>query len=136
MIDDYAALQSKLQHTSNPSGTFDDLSGLGEPKFEADGSAFVGSWGRPPRDGPALRAITLMAYVRAYKSRWRLGHPAVLSFAEEHVIVLESHPSHLHLIQDLFVVPTPVIVGRQALEELTRQTEVVVLKEDWPAFRM
>lgn len=73
VVDDYAALQSKLQHTSNPSGTYDDLSGLGEPKFEADGSAFVGSWGRPQRDGPALRAITLMAYVRAYNA----SHPSL-----------------------------------------------------------
>lgn len=73
VLDDYAALQSRLQHTSNPSGTFDDLSGLGEPKFEADGSAFVGSWGRPQRDGPGLRAITLMAYVRAYNA----SHPSL-----------------------------------------------------------
>ncbi|KAH7130446.1 glucoamylase I precursor [Dendryphion nanum] len=73
VIDDYAVLQSKLQHTSNPSGTFEDLSGLGEPKFEADGSAFVGSWGRPQRDGPALRAITLMAYLRAYNA----SHPSL-----------------------------------------------------------
>ncbi|OCK84062.1 glycoside hydrolase family 15 protein [Lepidopterella palustris CBS 459.81] len=68
ILDAYASLQYKLQHTSNPSGTFSDLSGLGEPKFEADGSAFVGSWGRPQRDGPALRAVTLMEYLRAYNA--------------------------------------------------------------------
>ncbi|KAI9724020.1 MAG: hypothetical protein M1812_000738 [Candelaria pacifica] len=62
----YTALQSRLQHTSNPSGTFAELSGLGEPKFNADGSAFEGSWGRPQRDGPALRALALMAYLRLY----------------------------------------------------------------------
>ncbi|KAF2708815.1 glycoside hydrolase family 15 protein [Pleomassaria siparia CBS 279.74] len=69
----YANLQYTLQHTDNPSGTFGDLSGLGEPKFEIDGSAFTGSWGRPQRDGPALRAITLMAYVRAYNT----SHPSL-----------------------------------------------------------
>ena len=37
--------------------------GLGEPKFEVDESAFNASWGRPQRDGPALRAITLMTYI-------------------------------------------------------------------------
>ncbi len=62
----YASLQSRLQHTSNPSGTFADLSGLGEPKFHADGSAYEGSWGRPQRDGPALRVLALMAYLRLY----------------------------------------------------------------------
>ncbi|KAI9789153.1 MAG: Glucoamylase, intracellular sporulation-specific [Candelina submexicana] len=62
----YASLQSRLQHQSNPSGTFADLSGLGEPKFNADGSAYEGSWGRPQRDGPALRALALITYLRLY----------------------------------------------------------------------
>lgn len=35
------------------------ITGLGEPKFHADGRAFDGPWGRPQNDGPALRAITL-----------------------------------------------------------------------------
>ena len=34
------------------------LTGLGEPKFEADGRPFNDDWGRPQNDGPALRAIT------------------------------------------------------------------------------
>ena len=34
------------------------LTGLGEPKYEADGRAFDGEWGRPQNDGPALRAVT------------------------------------------------------------------------------
>src|SRR5688500_16671266 len=29
---------------------------LGEPKFQADGSAFNDPWGRPQNDGPAIRA--------------------------------------------------------------------------------
>src|SRR4051812_28309101 len=33
------------------------LTGLGEPKFNVDGSAFTGPWARPQNDGPALRAI-------------------------------------------------------------------------------
>lgn len=36
------------------------LSGLGEPKFNVDGSAFNEPWGRPQNDGPALRAISLI----------------------------------------------------------------------------
>jgi len=69
ILEAYASLQHKIQHTPNPSGSFEDaLSGLGEPKFHVDGSAFTGSWGRPQRDGPALRALTLMSYLRAYNA--------------------------------------------------------------------
>lgn len=64
----YESLQYQLQHTSNPSGSFGDLAGLGEPKFNVDGSDFTGVWGRPQRDGPALRAITLMRYMHAYNN--------------------------------------------------------------------
>lgn len=38
------------------------IAGLGEPKFNADGSDYTGSWARPQNDGPALRAITLIDY--------------------------------------------------------------------------
>ena len=48
---------------SNPSGGL-TTGGLGEPKFNVDGTAFTGQWGRPQRDGPALRASALMAYAR------------------------------------------------------------------------
>ncbi|KAI8910761.1 Six-hairpin glycosidase-like protein [Entophlyctis helioformis] len=40
----------------------DAIAGLGEPKFNVDGSPFAGPWGRPQTDGPALRASTLVAY--------------------------------------------------------------------------
>ena len=39
--------------------------GLGEPKYNIRGgsiTAFTGSWGRPQRDGPALRSTTLINY--------------------------------------------------------------------------
>ncbi|BGP14962.1 glycoside hydrolase 15 protein [Rhodosporidiobolus nylandii] len=60
---DYIDAQTKLQHLDNPSGTYEDLEGLGEPKFEADGAAFTGDWGRPQRDGPALRASAVMRFL-------------------------------------------------------------------------
>jgi glucoamylase len=75
ILDAYTSLQSDIQHTSNPSGTFDDLFGLGEPKFHVDGTPFTGSWGRPQRDGPALRALTLMHYLREYNA----SHPDLWS---------------------------------------------------------
>lgn len=56
--------QAKLQGVSNPSGALPDGSGLGEAKFNADLTAFTGGWGRPQRDGPALRAIAIIQYAR------------------------------------------------------------------------
>lgn len=40
------------------------LSGLGEPKYNIDGSGFTGPWGRPQNDGPALRAIAMIKFAR------------------------------------------------------------------------
>lgn len=44
-IDSFVNAEGKLQQVSNPSGTF-TTGGLGEPKFNIDGSAFTGPWGR------------------------------------------------------------------------------------------
>ncbi|KAK9245633.1 Six-hairpin glycosidase-like protein [Lipomyces tetrasporus] len=68
IIDAYVDNVRSTQWTSNPSGQV-GRGGLGEPKFEVDGRAFVGTWGRPQRDGPALRAITLISYMRALQHR-------------------------------------------------------------------
>jgi glucoamylase len=80
ILDAYTSLQWRLQHTDNPSGKFSDLSGIGEPKFMPDGSPFTGSWGRPQRDGPALRALTLMSYLRAYNE----SHPLLWDSLDTH----------------------------------------------------
>ena len=61
-IQQYIDAQAQLQAVSNPSGDLSDGSGLGEPKFNVDLTAFTGAWGRPQRDGPALRATALIAY--------------------------------------------------------------------------
>jgi glucoamylase len=62
-IEDYIHAQAVLQTVSNPSGgLFPSGLGLAEPKFMVDGSRYNGNWGRPQRDGPALRAITIMSY--------------------------------------------------------------------------
>jgi glucoamylase len=60
-IDDYVSAQAYLQGVTNPSGG-PDTGGLGEPKFNVDRTAFTGSWGRPQRDGPPLRATALTIY--------------------------------------------------------------------------
>ncbi|KAG8752553.1 hypothetical protein FRC14_006949, partial [Serendipita sp. 396] len=60
-IDNYVASSARIQQVSNPSGTV-STGGLGEPKFLISEAAFTGGWGRPQRDGPALRATTLIKY--------------------------------------------------------------------------
>lgn len=40
------------------------LTGLGEPKYNVDGSSYKGPWGRPQNDGPALRALTMIKFAR------------------------------------------------------------------------
>ncbi|KAK2461229.1 hypothetical protein APHAL10511_006756 [Amanita phalloides] len=60
-IDNYAGAQSILQQVTNPSGDI-YTGGLGEPKFYINETAFMGPWGRPQRDGPALRATALITW--------------------------------------------------------------------------
>ncbi|WYZ46431.1 hypothetical protein EsH8_IX_000656 [Colletotrichum jinshuiense] len=65
-LEDYYRSQAVLQTVTNPSGSLlPSGRGLGEAKYTVDGARFNGAWGRPQRDGPALRAITLITY-----SRW------------------------------------------------------------------
>ncbi|KAF7298796.1 Glucoamylase [Mycena indigotica] len=60
-IQDFVAAEKTLQQVSNPSGTV-TTGGLGEPKFNIDLTAFTEPWGRPQRDGPALRSTAMIAY--------------------------------------------------------------------------
>ncbi|KAM0720925.1 hypothetical protein Q7P37_003210 [Cladosporium fusiforme] len=59
----YISAQAAIQGIDNPSGGL-CTGGLGEAKFNVDETAFTGDWGRPQRDGPALRAIALVTYAR------------------------------------------------------------------------
>ncbi|PVV00868.1 hypothetical protein BB560_004734 [Smittium megazygosporum] len=47
-------------------------SGLGEPKFNMDGTPFLKEWGRPQNDGPALRSICLINYANYLISQVRI----------------------------------------------------------------
>ncbi|KAH3661583.1 hypothetical protein OGAPHI_006431 [Ogataea philodendri] len=67
LIESYIVNSKVLQRLSNPSGSFDDLEGLGEPKFEIDSTPFKDNWGRPQRDGPGLRVITISNYLSLLK---------------------------------------------------------------------
>ncbi|EXJ58904.1 hypothetical protein A1O7_06334 [Cladophialophora yegresii CBS 114405] len=60
-IEDYTAAQAVLQTVTNPSGSLWPAGdGLGEAKFYTNLTRYDGTWGRPQRDGPALRAIAFM----------------------------------------------------------------------------
>lgn len=60
-IANYALLSRNQQRASNRSGE-GDFRALGEPKFEMNGQPFLGEWGRPQNDGPALRALALIRF--------------------------------------------------------------------------
>ncbi|TFY76736.1 hypothetical protein EWM64_g7278, partial [Hericium alpestre] len=61
LVDDFIGAEAILQQVQNPSGSVTS-GGLGEPKFNADETQFNGAWGRPQRDGPALRATAMITY--------------------------------------------------------------------------
>lgn len=67
-LQDYVLAQARIQTVSNPSGDI-CTGGLAEPKFNVDETAFTGAWGRPQRDGPALRAIALASYANVLLAR-------------------------------------------------------------------
>ncbi|KAJ7069525.1 glucoamylase [Mycena amicta] len=60
-IQNFISAETALQQVSNPSGTI-TTGGLGEPKFNIDLTAFTDPWGRPQRDGPALRSTAIISY--------------------------------------------------------------------------
>jgi glucoamylase len=58
LIADFAALSYRQQQTTSAEG-------LGEPRYRVDGTADTIPWARPQFDGPALRALALLRFVRA-----------------------------------------------------------------------
>ncbi|KAJ7367346.1 glucoamylase [Mycena albidolilacea] len=70
-IQNFVAAQKIIQQVSNPSGTVSS-GGLGEPHYNIDETAFTAAWGRPQRDGPALRATATIEY-----ANWLLKNTSV-----------------------------------------------------------
>ncbi|KAJ3109529.1 glycoside hydrolase 15 protein [Phlyctochytrium planicorne] len=56
---DHAAFTHKIQNAGGETG-------IGEPKFEADGSAYTSPWCRPQNDGPGFRASLFIRFAKAY----------------------------------------------------------------------
>lgn len=61
LINDFITAEATLQHLTSPSGNI-TTGGLGEPKFYVNETAFEGPWGRPQRDGPALRSTAMITF--------------------------------------------------------------------------
>ncbi|TID14863.1 hypothetical protein CANINC_004534 [Pichia inconspicua] len=63
-IESYIVNNYILQHLDTKSGTWESGDTLGEPKFLVDSTPFNEHWGRPQRDGPGLRVITIADYLK------------------------------------------------------------------------
>jgi glucoamylase len=57
MMRDFLSLSRRLQ-------TIPSRHGLGEPRFTVEGTVDTLPWSRPQNDGPALRALTVVKYMR------------------------------------------------------------------------
>ncbi|KAH0831981.1 glycoside hydrolase family 15 protein [Lanmaoa asiatica] len=68
LIDMFVQAEANIQQVTNPSGSV-STGGLGEPKFYINETTFTGAWGRPQRDGPALRSIAIITY-----ANWLVAH--------------------------------------------------------------
>ncbi|KAK6441266.1 glycoside hydrolase 15 protein [Oleoguttula sp. CCFEE 5521] len=71
-IQQYISTQAAVQGVDNLSGGL-CTGGLGEANFSVDLTAFTGDWGRPQRDGPALRATALIAHARYWISQGKVS---------------------------------------------------------------
>ncbi|KAF9274299.1 glycoside hydrolase 15 protein [Linnemannia elongata] len=69
-IQSWIIFEAGLASRTNPtvSITGNSADNVGEPKFNVDGSAFTGAWGRPQNDGPGLRVRTIMRFLDSYVS--------------------------------------------------------------------
>lgn len=77
----------------------DLITGLGEPKFNLDGSVFTKPWGRPQNDGPATAAIALMEFSNAY-----INAGGAVSDIRQRVYDSASFPNQAPVRKDLIFV--------------------------------
>ncbi|MDZ4660398.1 MAG: glycoside hydrolase family 15 protein [Pseudomonadota bacterium] len=79
-INDFISLSRQQQLASGPSG-------LGEPRYLADGSVDTTEWARPQNDGSALRVLTLLNFLKTHsKSQTKVRALEVIRTDLEYVI--------------------------------------------------
>ncbi|ORZ38793.1 Six-hairpin glycosidase-like protein [Catenaria anguillulae PL171] len=66
---DFVTFNRKIQTVKTKAASDYDPIGIADAKYEVDGRAYMGEWGRPQLDGPALRATTLMRFAQEYLRR-------------------------------------------------------------------
>ncbi len=59
------------------------LTGLGEPKYNIDGTAYNEPWGRPQNDGPALRCINLIETYKLLSNHYPLISKMIIGMIEK-----------------------------------------------------
>ncbi|TKA51591.1 hypothetical protein B0A49_11671 [Cryomyces minteri] len=87
--------QSRATEQNDP----DTITGLGEPKFYLNNSAFTGPWGRPQNDGPATAAITLMEFANTY-----LANKGSKDVIRSMIYDSTAHPDQAPVMKDLLFV--------------------------------
>lgn len=123
LLEPWLAFERQLQE-QNPEG------GLGEPKFNLDGTVFSGPWARPQNDGPALRALAVIRTLRTLRAH-------NLSLEVDPTIIYEpSLPPESLLKRDLeYVARTWRSSGAEIWEECfgyhfyTRRVQALALHE-------
>lgn len=73
-----------LQRLNNPSGQgvpSESLKGVGEPKWHVDNQPFSEPWGRPQNDGPPLRCLTTLHFLKQLQNH-QISLEAVVSAYE------------------------------------------------------
>lgn len=76
VLQDYIDFQIDTQRTNTPCDC------LGEPKFNPDGSSFIGTWGRPQNDGPAERISTFLMIA----NRWLENGYKDMNWIKEYIV--------------------------------------------------
>ncbi|KAK6201174.1 Glucoamylase GLU1 precursor [Scheffersomyces amazonensis] len=103
IIESYIENNYYIQRLDNLSGKFNDdsKSGLGEPKFYPNNKPFERNWGRPQRDGPGLRAITIMSYISALN---KYSQPFSNQFLNNQTFVYEEiiKPDLIYIIKNWY----------------------------------
>jgi hypothetical protein len=121
VIQEYINSQAYIQTVSNPSGSLSS-GGLGEPKFNIDETAYTGSWGRPQRDGPALRATALISFGQWLIVSHFLFKPS-FSISNPLSRVMATHPLQLILSGQLFATTFPTLHKTGTALDTVRQTK-------------
>lgn len=73
ILSDFVNFSSYIQQNPNLSGNPWDT-GIGEPKFNVDGSDYNQAWGRPQSDGPAIRASAMIQFANLLLDQGQIAY--------------------------------------------------------------